>query len=169
MRSTTFSLIVLGFSLWLGYSPASAQSSTSLDEAIKSDLLTALLLEGRPCGAVVSYEENSEKDKIAECENSERYRLYATEEGTLKVVTLLVSPLKLVEPVLTRLLHLGRGVIGLLSLSGNACGSVLNVQSDGGLGQLVACEGGVLYHIVVRPNGRVEVVSLDAAGGRDAD
>lgn len=157
MRSfARFGIVCL---LWVSCCTAAAESPVADQEATKKDLLTALILEGHACGAVVSFEMNSETDHVAECENGQRYRLSATEAGTLKVVALVSSPVALLTPVLKRLLLIGRSVSGLLHLAGSACGSVLGVESDGAHGQVVSCEGGLLYRIVVGAGGRVEVVA----------
>jgi len=152
-------LVGISCFFWFFCNTGVAQSPSLDEEAIKLDLLTALTLEGQSCGAVISYEIKSETDNIAKCENGRRFRLYVSEEGTLKIVALMSTPLKMIKPVLSRILFLGKSVRGILNLSGKACESVLRVKGDGQKGQIISCKGGLLYHIVVAPGGRVKVVA----------
>ncbi len=154
-------LRLVGVSLffWFFCSIGVAQSPSLDEEAIKLDLLTALTLEGHPCGAVISFEIKTETDNVTNCENGRRFRLYVSEEGTLKIVALMSSPLKMIKPVLSRFFLIKKSVLGLLNFSGKACDSVLGVQGDGQKGQIISCNGGLFYHIVVTPSGRVEVVA----------
>jgi len=152
-------LVGINCFLWFFCNTGVAQSPSLDEEAIKMDLLTALTLEGHPCDAVISFEIKSETDNIATCENGRRFRLSLTEDGALKVVALMSTPLQMIKPVLSRILFLGKSVRGILNLSGKACESVLGVQGDGQKGQIISCKGGLFYHIVVAPNGRVEVVA----------
>ena len=61
--------------------PASAAD----DKDLKKDLTAVIALEGQPCGEVVDVITQAENDYIASCKDGNKYRVYMTEAGRVKV------------------------------------------------------------------------------------
>jgi len=57
--------------------PAPAAESA----ALLSDLTSALMVLGLPCGPVVNATRQAENDHIATCKNGNRYRIFVNPEG----------------------------------------------------------------------------------------
>ena len=90
---------VLGVALLLLTGEAGHAQETGT-VAVERDLLTALILEGMPCGEVTQATRNGETDYEVTCASGNRYRLHKNEEGVLGVVDLLTFPLEVVREVL---------------------------------------------------------------------
>lgn len=46
------------------------------DPRQRQDLQAVIALQGKPCGEVVSYVQNGEKDFLATCKDKNKYRVY---------------------------------------------------------------------------------------------
>lgn len=61
--------------LFAGPSPAAE------DAALLKDLTAVIMLQGKPCGQVVSAKRQADNDHIAACKNGSRYRVFVNAEG----------------------------------------------------------------------------------------
>ncbi len=56
------------------------------DEATqRKDLAAVIALQGLPCGEVVSFVANGDKDFVATCKDGNRYRIYVNDQGRVIV------------------------------------------------------------------------------------
>lgn len=54
-------------------------------EVVKSTLFSIITLQGSPCEKVISYEEQSNLDYVASCENGVHYRIHVSPEGRINI------------------------------------------------------------------------------------
>jgi len=74
-RTWTVALIFPLATLFAGPSPAAE------DTALLKDLTAVIMLQGKPCGQVVSAKRQADNDHIAACRNGNRYRVFVNAEG----------------------------------------------------------------------------------------
>lgn len=55
------------------------------DPAQRKDLTAVIALNGKPCGEVVSYVVQGEKDFVATCKDGNKYRVYVNKDGRVVV------------------------------------------------------------------------------------
>jgi len=77
---------IFAYSLLFAGALAAPSFAQQQDEAaLKKDLTAVIALHGQPCGEVVSVTVQKEKDYLASCKDSNRYRVYENEKGRVVV------------------------------------------------------------------------------------
>ncbi len=127
---------------------------------VERDLLTALILEGMPCGEVTQATRNDETDYEVTCASGDRYRLHEDKEGTLAVVDLLTFPLGVVREVLEHFQIVKRGLHPFAALLEHPCDQVKEFERDAANGHFFTCEDGNRYHVLEDGDGRIVVEVL---------
>ncbi len=151
---------VLGVALLLLTGEAGHAQETGT-VAVERDLLTALILEGMPCGEVTQATRNGETDYEVTCASGNRYRLHKNEEGVLGVVDLLTFPLVVVREVLEHFHIVKRGLHPFAALLGHPCDQVKEFERDAANGHSFTCEDGNRYHVLVAAGGQIVVEVLE--------
>ena len=72
MRQRKQILTLLLLTIALVASPAPAQE----DPAVLRDLTSVIVLQGQPCGQVISAAKQGDNDYIASCQDGNRYRVF---------------------------------------------------------------------------------------------
>jgi hypothetical protein len=76
IRIATLSLLLAAF----------ASSSVAADEeALKKDLTAVIMLQGFPCGQVVTVKTQAENDYAVTCKDENKYRVYLNPAGQVVV------------------------------------------------------------------------------------
>ncbi len=64
---------------------AALHAAAADDPKQREDLAAVIALQGKPCGAVVSYEVKGDNDYVATCKDGNRYHVYVNKQGRVVV------------------------------------------------------------------------------------
>ena len=83
MRNRTIALALL--LVLIGFLAGPSFAAQDDEAALKKDLTAVIALHGLPCGEVVAVTVQAERDYLASCKDSNKYRVYENDKGRVMV------------------------------------------------------------------------------------
>jgi len=127
------------------------------DLELATDLRTVIILSGYPCKSILGFSQPTPSEYHVSCDTDTRYRVRISEQKAVRVDSLSDPSTTKPRDKIDHEKFVRKQLFSIVNLAGHECAGVLSYERSGPRGNLVICEGQVVYRIHVTPEGQIAV------------